>query len=86
MEPKDPLVIVGCAKILMTLPTKVRNFDLGKMYLTKAMQMAPNDVAVLNSIEKAIIHYKRIVSSSDWTKFKIILLIYLFLFLFILKL
>uniref|UniRef100_A0A2S2RAM5 Uncharacterized protein n=1 Tax=Sipha flava TaxID=143950 RepID=A0A2S2RAM5_9HEMI len=60
MEPKDPLVIVGCAKILMTLPIKVRDFDLGKMYLTKAMQMAPNDVAVLNSIEKAITHYKRV--------------------------
>jgi hypothetical protein len=74
MEPKDPLVIVGCAKILMTLPIKVRDFDLGKMYLTKAMQMAPNDVAVLNSIEKAITHYKRVVSnsSSNLIKFKII--------------
>jgi hypothetical protein len=56
------------------------------MYLTKAMQMAPNDVAVLNSNEKAITQYKRVVSnsSSNLIKFKIIMLIYLlFLFIFL---
>lgn len=62
MEPKDPLLIVGCARILMTLPIKARDFELGKKYLSKAIEMAPNDVAVLSSIEKTIAHYKQIVS------------------------
>lgn len=62
MEPKDPIIVVGCARVLMTLPIKVRDFDLGKKYLTKAIEMAPNDVAVISSVEKTIAHYKQIVS------------------------
>lgn len=61
MEPKDPLIIVKCARTIMTLPTKVRDFNLGKQYLTKAFEMAPNDVTVLKAIEKAIeIHNEKV--------------------------
>lgn len=61
MEPKDPHIVVKCAKTLMTLPTKVRDFNLGKQYLTKAFQMAPNDVTVLKAIEKTVENYKEMV-------------------------
>jgi hypothetical protein len=55
------------------------------MYLTNAMQMAPNDVVVLHSIEKVITLYKRVVSNSgsNLIQFKSIMLIYLFSFLFL---
>jgi len=46
----------------MTLPVMVRDFNLGKQYLTKAFDMAPDDAAVLKSIEKTIEAYKDIVS------------------------
>lgn len=61
MDPKDPLLIIKCARVLMTLPTMVRDFDLGKQYLSKAFEMAPNDVTVLKAIEKTIEAYKDIV-------------------------
>lgn len=61
MEPKDPLIIVNCARTLMTLPVVVRDINLGKQYLTKAFQMAPNDVTILGAIEKTIKHYKELV-------------------------
>jgi len=62
MDPKDPHLVVKCARTLMTLPIMVRDFNLGKQYLTKAFEMAPNDVTVLKSIEKTIEVYKDIVS------------------------
>lgn len=58
MDPKDPHLIIKCARILMTLPTRVRDFDLGKQYLTKAFLMAPNDVTVLKAIENAVQTYE----------------------------
>lgn len=61
MEPKDPHLVVNCAKTLMTLPAKVRDFNLGKEYLTKAFQMAPNDVTVLRAIKKTVQNYKETV-------------------------
>lgn len=61
MEPKDPLIVVNCAKTLMTLPYKVCDFNLGKQYLTKAFQMAPNDVTVLKAIENVVENYKEMV-------------------------
>lgn len=62
MEPKDPHIVIKCARTLMTLPSMVRDFNLGKEYLTKAFQMAPDDVSVLNAIEKTIELYKEKVS------------------------
>lgn len=61
MEPKDPLLLVNCAKTLMTLPAMVRNFNLGKQYLTTALKMAPNDKAVLEAVGKTIQMYQGIV-------------------------
>ncbi|XP_022176758.1 uncharacterized protein LOC111038033 isoform X2 [Myzus persicae] len=58
MDPKDPHLVVKCARTLMTLPVMVRDFKLGKQYLTKAFEMAPNDVTVLKSIEKTVEIYK----------------------------
>ncbi|XP_001944436.2 uncharacterized protein LOC100160066 [Acyrthosiphon pisum] len=60
MDPKDPHLVVKCGRTLMTLPIMVRDFNLGKQYLTKAFDMAPNDVTVLKSIEKTIEVYKDI--------------------------
>ncbi|VVC40331.1 Hypothetical protein CINCED_3A024167 [Cinara cedri] len=60
MEPKDPLLLVNCAKTIMTLPFMVRDFNLGKQYLTKALNMAPNDKAVLEAVEKTIQIYQNI--------------------------
>lgn len=61
MEPKDPLLVVKCAKTLMTLPSRVRDFNLGKQYLTKALNMAPNDVTVLKAIENAVEALKDVI-------------------------
>jgi len=61
MEPKDPHLVVKCAKVIMTLPLMVRDFNLGKQYLTKAYEMAPNDITVLKAIEKTVETYKDIV-------------------------
>lgn len=61
MEPKDPLIVVKCAKTLMTLPAMVRDFKLGKQYLTKALEMAPNDITVLKAVSNAVEAYKGLV-------------------------
>lgn len=61
MEPKDPLIIVKCAKILITLPFMVRDFKLGIIYLKKAIEMAPNDPTVLCAVIKTFEAYKSIV-------------------------
>lgn len=61
MDPKDPLLFVNCAKTIMTLPIMVRDFKLGKQYLTKALKMAPNDKAVFEAVEKTIVLYQEIV-------------------------
>ncbi|XP_026806570.1 uncharacterized protein LOC113549459 [Rhopalosiphum maidis] len=60
MEPKDPLLVVKCARTIMTLPIMVRDLNLGKQYLTKAYEMAPNDATVLKAIEKTVEVYKDI--------------------------
>ncbi|XP_025197328.1 uncharacterized protein LOC112596064 [Melanaphis sacchari] len=60
MEPKDPHLVVKCAKVIMTLPIMVRDFNLGKQYLTKAYEMAPNDVTVLKAIKKTVEAYEDI--------------------------
>lgn len=60
MDPKDPHLIVKCARTLMTLPIIVRDFNLGKQYLAKAFEMAPNDATVLRAIESTIQSYKDI--------------------------
>ncbi|XP_025197325.1 uncharacterized protein LOC112596062 [Melanaphis sacchari] len=60
MDPKDPLLVVKCAKVIMTLPTMVRDFNLAKQYLTKAFEMAPSDAAVLRAIENTVQAYKDI--------------------------
>lgn len=61
MEPKDPILLVNCAKTIMTLPIMVRDFNLGKQYLTKALKMAPNDKAVFESVGRTIELYQEIV-------------------------
>lgn len=77
MEPKDPLLIVNCAKTIMTLPIMVRNFKLGKEYLKKALEMAPNDKAVFEAVEKTISLYQAIVSQI-FIIFNIVYNLYLF--------
>ncbi|XP_022166150.1 uncharacterized protein LOC111030787 [Myzus persicae] len=57
LEPKDPHLVIKCAKKLMTLPTMVRDFNLGIQYLKKAFQMSQNDVTVLKAIAKAVEAY-----------------------------
>lgn len=54
LEPKDPLLVVKCAKTLMTM---VGDFDLGIQYLKKAFQMSLNDVTGLKAIGKALEDY-----------------------------
>ena len=55
--PEDPHLVIKCAKTLMTLPTMVRDFNLGIQYLKKAFQMSQNDVTVLKAIAKAVEAY-----------------------------
>lgn len=62
LEPKDPHLIVKCAKMLITLPFMVRDFKLGKQYLNKAVQMAPNDITVLNAVTETVELYKKMVN------------------------
>lgn len=61
MKPKDPLIIIQCARTLMTLPSMVRDLKLGKQYLKDALEMAPNDSSVLHAIKKAIDIYNGMV-------------------------
>lgn len=61
MKPKDPLIIVQCARTLMTLPNTVRDIKLGKKYLKSAVEMAPNDSVVLDAVKKAINIYNEMV-------------------------
>ncbi|KAF0762103.1 Uncharacterized protein FWK35_00006600 [Aphis craccivora] len=53
MDPKDPLLVVKCARILMTYPNMVRDFDLGKQCLMKASELALNDETILKAISEA---------------------------------
>ncbi|XP_050434711.1 uncharacterized protein LOC126841936 [Adelges cooleyi] len=54
MDPEDPHLIVQCAKTLITLPYMVRDIQLGKEYLSRAIQMAPNDMTVLKAVTNVI--------------------------------
>ena len=73
MDPKDPHLIVKCARTLMTLPIIVRDFNLGKQYLAKAFEMAPNDATVLRAIESTIQSYKDIVRYIQNVTFNILI-------------
>lgn len=53
MDPKDPLLVVKCARILMTYPNMVRDFDLVKQCLMKASELALNDETILKAISEA---------------------------------
>lgn len=55
MKPKNPLIIIACAKNLMTLPTIIHDSDLGKQLLIKGLQMAPKDLTVLKAVAQVII-------------------------------
>lgn len=61
MEPKDPHIVIRCARTLMTLPAKVRDFKLGVQYLEKALKMAPNDPSVLSAVTRAAESFKEAV-------------------------
>lgn len=61
MEPKDPHLVIKCARTLMTLPFMVRDFKRGKQYLEKALIMAPNDLSVSQAVKKAVKVYEDIV-------------------------
>lgn len=58
-EPGDPLKVVNCASILMSLPKIVQNLSLGKELLVKGLQMAPNDLIVLRAVARVIICFSR---------------------------
>lgn len=55
MEPNDPLVIVNCARILISLPDMVPDINYGKQLLLKGLHMAPHDLAVLKAIIRVVI-------------------------------
>jgi len=55
--PKDPHLVVKCAKSLMTLPPMYKDINLGVQYLKKAFQMSQNDGTVLKAIGNAIESY-----------------------------
>jgi len=57
IRPKDPHLVVKCAKTLMTLPPMDIDFNLGVQYLKKAFQISQNDGTVLTAIGKAIESY-----------------------------
>lgn len=61
MGPKDPHIVINCARTLITLPFMVRDLHLGKEYLTKALNMAPNDASVLKAIEIVVEIYNKLV-------------------------
>lgn len=78
MEPKNPLIFVNCARILMTLPTISNDLNLVKQLLIKGLQIAPNDLTVLQAVVKVIILMGRNVS----IKFiSITVIIYLLIYL-----
>lgn len=58
-EPGDPLTVVNCARILMSLPKIFQNLSLGKELLVKGLQMAPKDLIVLRAIARVIIIFSR---------------------------
>jgi hypothetical protein len=58
IEPNDPLVVVNCGRILISLP----NMDVinyGMQLLLKGLQMAPNDLTVFKAIIRVIIINKK---------------------------
>lgn len=61
LKPKDPLLIAQCARALITLPARVRDLNLAKLYMKRAIEMAPNDTAVLNAVAKIADLYKEMV-------------------------
>lgn len=58
-EPGDPLTVVNCARILMTLPKIVQDLSLGNELLAKGLQMAPKDLIVLRAVARVIIIFSR---------------------------
>jgi hypothetical protein len=77
MGPKDPHIVINCARTLITLPFMVRDLNLGKKYLTKALNMAPNDGSVLKAIEIVVKVYNKLVRFCNLCIFyKYIFLIY----------
>lgn len=64
MKPKDPLIIVHLAEIVLTLPDITNDLNLGKELLLKGLKMAPNDLTVLKAVARVII-----LSQNNVTKF-----------------
>lgn len=62
MEPEDPLLIVKCAKSLMTLPyLNQDNIYLAKQIIAIAVKMGCNDLTVIEAIEESIEIYQKLV-------------------------
>jgi len=61
MDPKDPHLVIKCARILITLPWTVRQLKLGKQYLRKAIDMALDDSSVIFAVTKTVDVYNEIV-------------------------
>jgi len=57
VAPKDPHLVVKYAKIMMTISTMVRDFNLGLQYLKTAFEMSQNDGTVLKAIGKTVEAY-----------------------------
>lgn len=76
MEPKDPHIVIKCARTLMTLPAKVRDFKLGIQYLENALKMAPNDPSVLRAVTRAAESFKETVRLT-FLYFKFLLLLFI---------
>lgn len=81
IEPNDPLVVVKCGRILISLPDMVPDvINYGKQLLLKGLQMAPNDLTVLEAITNVIIVNKKKVI---YISFNILLFVVMIKYLFI---
>lgn len=59
MNTRDPLILVNCARILMSLPAVAHDLNAGKELLIQVLQMTPNDLIVLKAVTQVIILCKR---------------------------
>lgn len=78
MEPNGPLIFVHCARILISLPTIVNDFNLANQFLMKGLRIAPNYLIVLQAILKVIILMgKKMIKNVNIFSYLFFFLIYL---------
>ncbi|VVC40332.1 Hypothetical protein CINCED_3A016949 [Cinara cedri] len=65
IEPKNPLMLVQCARTLINLPIIVNDLNLTKKLLIQGLQISPNDLIVLQAIVKVIILMGKNIKSNS---------------------